>query len=140
MLKAGISEFLKRGFMAEDVQIGPSGFSVLFFHPAGFTETDSEDFDMHQIRESFGDGEMPEEMVKAFSKRQIFVPQNTYQAADQIRTAVGFLECICGDRTIATSGYKRGYDVMAENRRIFDSEANKDKLFLLKYLYMLDRV
>jgi hypothetical protein len=29
---------------------------------------------------------------------------------------------------------------MEENRRIFDSEASRDKIFLLKYLYMLDRV
>jgi hypothetical protein len=140
ILKAGISDFLKRGFMAEDIQVAPSGFSVLFFHPSGYTEIDGEDFGLQQIREVFGDGEMPEEIVKAFSKRQIFVPQNTYQAADQIKTAVKFLECLCGDRTIATSGYKRGHHVMEENRRIFDSEASRDKIFLLKYLYMLDRV
>ena len=140
ILKAGISDFLKRGFMAEDIQVAPSGFSVLFFHPSGYTEIDGEDFGLQQIREVFGDGEMPEEIVKAFSKRQIFVPQNTYQAADQIKTAVKFLECLCGDRTIATSGYKRGHKVMEENRRIFDSEASRDKIFLLKYLYMLDRV
>ena len=140
ILKAGISDFLKRGFMAEDIHVAPSGFSVLFFHPSGYTEIDGEDFGFQQIREVFGDGEMPEEIVKAFSKRQIFVPQNTYQAADQIKTAVRFLECICGDRTIATSGYKRGHLVMEENRRIFDSETNRDKIFLLKYLYMLDRV
>ena len=140
ILKAGISDFLKRGFMAEDIQIAPSGFSILFFHPSGYTEIDGDDFGLQQSREIFGDGEMPEEVVRAFSKRQIFVPENTYQAADQIKTAVKFLECLCGDRTIATSGYHRGLRVMEENRRIFDSETSRNKIFLLNYLYMLDRV
>jgi hypothetical protein len=106
-LKAGISDFLKRGFMAEDIQIAPSGFSILLFHhPSGYTEIDGDDFGLlQQSPEIFGDRELPEEMVRAaFSKRQIFVPENTYQAADQIKTAVKFLERLCGDRTIATSG------------------------------------
>jgi hypothetical protein len=140
ILKAGLSDFLKRGFMSEDIQVAPSGFSVLFFHSSGHTETDGEEFGMQQIREAFGDGEMPEDMVKAFNRMQVFVPENTYKAADQIKTAVKFLECICGDRTIATSGYKCGLKILEDNRRIFDSEASRNKIFLLNYLYMLDRV
>ena len=137
ILKSGLSDFLKRGFLAEDIQVAPSGFSVLFFHSSGHTEVDSEEFGLQQLRESFGDGEMPEEMIKAFNKMQIFVPENTYKAADQIKTAIKFLECLCGDRTIATSGYSCGLRILEENRRIFDSESSRNKLFLLNYLYML---
>jgi hypothetical protein len=140
ILKAGVSDFLKRGFMAEDIQVGPSGFSILFFHPSGYSETDGQDFKFQQGREVFGKGEMPEEVIKALSSQQIFVPENTYQAADQIKTAIHFLECICGDRTIATSGYKFGLRMLEENRRIFDSETSLNKMFLLNYMYMLDRV
>lgn len=140
ILKAGISDFLKRGFMAEDIQLAPSGFSILFFHPSGYSETDGKEFRFQQGREVFGKGEMPDEVIKALSSQQIFVPENTYQAADQIRTAVKFLECLCGDRTIATSGYKFGLRMIEENRRIFDSETSLDPIFLLNYMYMLDRV
>jgi hypothetical protein len=140
ILKAGISDFLKRGFMAEDIQVAPSGFSILFFHPSGYSETDGQEFRFQQGREILGKGEMPEEVIKALSLQQIFVPENTYQAADQIKTAVKFLECLCGDRTIATSGYKFGLRMIEENRRIFDSETSLDKIFLLNYMYMLDRV
>jgi hypothetical protein len=140
ILKAGISDFLKRGFMAEDIQTAPSGFSILFFHPSGYSEIDGKEFRFQQGREVFGKGEMPEDVIKALSSQQIFVPENTYQAADQIRTAVKFLECLCGDRTIATSGYKFGLRMIEENRRIFDSESILDKTFLFNYMYMLDRV
>jgi len=140
ILKAGISDFFKRGFMAEDIQIAPSGFSILFFYPSGYSETDGQEFRLQQGREVHGKGEMPEEVIKALSLQQIFVPENTYQAADQIKTGVKFLECLCGDRTIATSGYKFGLRMLEENRRIFDSETILDKVFLLNYMYMLDRV
>jgi hypothetical protein len=75
LLKSRVSEFLKRGFVAEDVQVGPSGFLVLFFHPSSFTETDGDEFGIQQLRESFGDGKLPEEMMKAFSKLSITSPR-----------------------------------------------------------------
>ena len=68
LLKPGVGEFLKRGFISEDVQVGPSGFSVLFFHPLCYADTDSEEFSIQQLNESFGDGKLPEEMMKTFSR------------------------------------------------------------------------
>jgi hypothetical protein len=104
MLKAGVSEFLKREFVSEDILVGPSGFSVLFFFPSGYSKTDSEDIRMQQVRETFGDGDLPEEMIKAFSKLHLFVPDNTYKAAEQLQVAISFLESVCGGMTIATAG------------------------------------
>ena len=137
LLKSGVSEFLKRGFVAEDVQVGPSGFSVLFFHPSSFKETDGDEFGVQQLRESFGDGKLPEEMMKSFSKLNIYIPRNTYEAAEQVETAIRFLKCLCGENTIAIGGYNVGYDHLTRSRRLFEA---KDKLFLLNYMYMLDRV
>lgn len=137
LLKSGVSEFLKRGFVAEDIQVGPSGFSVLFFHPSSFTETDGDEFGVQQLRESFGDGKLPEEMMKAFSKLNIYIPKNTYEAAEQVETAIRFLKCLCGENTIAIGGYTVGHQHLTRSRRLFEA---KDKLFLLNYMYMLDRV
>jgi hypothetical protein len=76
--------------------------------------------------------------MKVFSKLHIFVPMNTYEAADQLKTAIKFLACLCGDMTIAIGGYRKGLYHLEKNRKLF--EAIKDKMFLLNYLYMLDRV
>jgi hypothetical protein len=116
MLKAGVSEFLKRGFVSEDILVGPSGFSVLFFFPSRNSETDSEDFGMQRVQETFGDGDLPEEMIKAL---HVFVPDNTYKAAEQLQVAISFLEIICGKMTIATAGYKRGLRYLTLNRTLF---------------------
>lgn len=137
LLKPGVGEFLKRGFVSEDVQVGPSGFSVLFFHPSCHADTDSEEFSIQQLNESFGDGKLPEEMMKTFSKLQIWVPQTVQDAEEQIDTAVRFLKSLCGESTIAVEGYDTGLSLLADNRRLFRARGT---LFLLNYMYMLDRV
>jgi hypothetical protein len=140
ILKSGLSEFLKRGPIAEDIHEAPSGFSVLFFHHSAYSEGDDESHSMQALREAYGDGEMPDDLVKAFSKLHIFVPTCTFRAGEQIKVAIQFLETICGEKTIATSGYQHGLRLLAEHRRLFEREADKDKMFLFNYLYLLDRI
>ena len=137
LLKPGVGEFLKRGFISEDIQVGPSGFSVLFFHPSCYADTDSKEFSIQQLNESFGDGKLPEEMMKTFSRLQIWVPQTVQDAEEQVDTAIRFLKSLCGESTIATGGYEAGLKQLSENRRLFRS---KGTMFLLNYMYMLDRV
>ena len=137
LLKPGVGEFLKRGFVSEDVQVGPSGFSVLFFHPSSYADTDSEAFGIQQLNKSFGDGKLPEEMMKTFSKLQIWIPQSVHDAEEQIEMAIQFLQSICGESTIATGGYLASLNQLTEHRRLF---RERGTLFLLNYMYMLDRV
>jgi hypothetical protein len=140
ILKSGLSEFLKRGPVAEDVHEAPSGFSVLFFHHSAYSEGDDESHSMQALREAYGDGELPDDLVKAFSKLHIFVPTCSFRAGEQIRAAVQFLEAVCGENTIATAGYKHGLRLLEEHRRLFEREADRDKMFLFNYLYLLDRM
>lgn len=139
MLKSGIADFLKRGLLADDIDVEPSGFSVLFFYGESYVEKDGEAFSRQQLRESYGDAGLSEEMLKAFNKREIFIPRNTYEAVDQIQTATAFLTWICGEDNIAAAGYKMGLKILQENKRVFDAELLRNKSFLVNYLYMLDR-
>mmetsp|Transcript_88008 Transcript_88008/g.172169 ORF Transcript_88008/g.172169 Transcript_88008/m.172169 type:complete len:831 (-) Transcript_88008:5093-7585(-) len=140
ILKSGLSEFLKRGPIAEDIREAPSGFSVLFFYHSAYSEGDDEAHSMQALREVYGDGEMPDDLVKAFSKLHIFVPTCTFRAGEQIKAAIQFLEAVCGEKTIATSGYRYGLRLLEEHRRLFEREADRDKMFLFNYLYLLDRM
>ena len=140
ILKSGLSEFLKRGPIAEDIHEAPSGFSVLFFHHSAYSEGDDESHSMQALREAYGDGEMPDDLVKTLSKLHIFVPTCTFRAGEQIKAAVQFLEALCGEKTIATSGYRHGLRLLEDHRRLFEREAEKDKMFLFNYLYLLDRM
>ena len=140
ILKSGLSEFLKRGPIAEDINEAPSGFSVLFFHHSAYSEGDDESHSMQALREAYGDGEMPDDLVKAFSRLHIFVPTCTFRAGEQIKAAVQFLETVCGEKTIATGGYRHGLRLLEEHRRLFERETDRDKMFLFNYLYLLDRI
>ena len=139
MLKSGVAEFLKRGLLADDIDVEPSGFSVLFFYGGSYVEKDGEAFSRQQLRESYGDAGLSEEMMTAFNKRDIFIPQNTYEAADQIQCTISFLNWVCGEENIAISGYQVGLKILQSHKRAFDAESSRTRSFLVNYLYMLDR-
>jgi hypothetical protein len=138
-LKSGLSDFLKRGFTADNIDVGPSGFSVLFFYPGTHTEVDGDDFNVQQLRETYGEGELPENLMKAFCRKEVYVPSNVYEAWDQIRCALAFLNAICGDRNIASEGYQVGLETLQRHPKKFEIEMSNNKMFLVSFLYMLDR-
>jgi len=140
ILKSGLSDFLMRGFDAEDVDDAPSGFSVLFFHCSKYSESDGAEFVAQRVRESFGDGEMDDVMIKMFSNLQIFLPSDTHKAEEQLDTASKFLKAVCGQNTIASGGYEAGAKTISRHRRRFEIAMEMDKLLLIKFLYFLDRL
>jgi len=140
MLKSGLADFLMRGFDAEDMDDAPSGFSVLFFHCARFSERDSADFVTHRVRETFGDGDLDNGMIKMFANLQIFIPVTVYEADEQLDTAIRFLKAICGENTIASGGFEIGRALMIDHQRMFKIGLERDRLILIKYLCFLDRI
>ena len=139
MLKSGVAEFLKRGLLADDIDVEPSGFSVLFFFGGSYIEKDGDAFSRQQLRESYGDVGLSEEMMRAFNKREIFIPKSTYEAVDQIQSTIAFLNWVCGEENIAVAGYQVGLEILQSHKRVFDAELSRTKSFLVNYLYMLDR-
>ena len=141
ILKSGLTEFIGGGFVAGDIDAGPAGFSVLYCFASSYTETDSTDFRKQQVKDAFGESKgLTEEMISAFEKQQIFVPDDTYKALEQLEVATSFLEAICGRDTIAREGYETGRLIMRGNKKKFDDWAKADSQFLLKYLLFLDRM
>jgi len=51
MLKSGVADFLKRGLLAEDIDLEPSRFSVLFLYGGSYVEEDGDAFSRQQLRE-----------------------------------------------------------------------------------------
>lgn len=47
---------------------------------------------------------------------------------------------MCGKETIAIEGYRYGKDLIKNDRALFEKARSEDRLFLFKYLYMLDRI
>lgn len=140
MLKAGLSDFLKKGPVAENIDIAPSGFSVLFFHPSDFQERDRNEFQLHLQRVLLGSDKVSEELTRDFADKKAFTPANTYGACEMLETAIIFLKAVCGPNTIAASGYQKGLDMIRSKRPKFEAQHRKDKHFLVSFLYFLDKV
>jgi hypothetical protein len=102
-------------------------------------EKDGEAFTRQQLRESYGDAGLSDEMLRAFNKKEIFIPRSTYEAIDQIQSAIAFLNWVLGDENIAVAGYKLGLEILQDHKKVFEVEVTRNKSFLVNYLYMLDR-
>ena len=141
VLKSGLTEFVGGGFVNGDIDAGPSGFSVLYCFASSYSETDSTDFRKQQVKDAFGESKgLTDEMIEAFEKQQIFVPDDTYKALEQIEVAVVFIEAVCGRDSIAAEGYSTGREILkSHKKKRFDDWAKSDPQFLLKYLLFLDR-
>ena len=141
ILKSGLTEFIGGGFVSGDIDGGPAGFSVLYCFASSYTETDSTDFRKQQVKDAFGESKgLTDEMVTAFEKQHIFVPDDTYKALEQLDVAISFLKAVCGRDTIATEGYATGRMILRGHKKKFDDWAKSDSQFLLKYLLFLDRM
>jgi hypothetical protein len=141
ILKSGLTEFIGGGFVSGDIDAGPTGFSVLYCFASSYTETDSTDFRKQQVKDAFGESKgLTDEMVTAFEKQHIFVPDDTYKALEQLDVAIAFLKAVCGRDTIATEGYSTGRMILRGHKKKFDDWAKSDLQFLLKYLLFLDRI
>jgi hypothetical protein len=141
VLKSGLTEFIGGGFVAGDIDAGPVGFSVLYCFASSYTETDSNEFRKQQVKDAFGESKgLTDEMVSAFEKQHIFVPDDSNKAMEQLEVAIAFLKSICGRDTIAVDGYAVGCQILKTNKKKFDDWSKSDAQFLLKYLLFLDRM
>ena len=141
VLKSGLTEFIGAGFVTGDIDSGPASFSVLYCFASSYIETDSTDFRKQQVKDAFGESKgLTDEMITAFEKQQIFVPDDTYKCMEQLEVAIAFLRAVCGKDTIATDGYEEGWSIIKGNKKRFDDWAKSDPQFLLKYLLFLDRM
>ena len=141
VLKSGLTEFIGAGFATGDIDAGPVSFSVLYCFASSYIETDSTDFRKQQVKDAFGESKgLTDEMITAFEKQQIFVPDNTYKCMEQLEVATAFLRSVCGQDTMAVDGYEEGRLTIKNNKKRFDDWARSDPQFLLKYLLFLDRM
>ena len=136
----GMIEFFSRGFLAQDVLEEPGGFTVFMCQPRDHIaqRTDMEKKQAYQ--DIFGSGELSDETLKAFVKKDWFVPADRYEAMEQLSVGISFLDLLTSNRGIASVGLRHGLRLLKENSTIVKAELRRDKLFLWKYQHLMDAV
>jgi hypothetical protein len=138
--KGGLINFLSSGFEAHDVDEQPGGFTLFMFSPLADAKPRSKKDRELAIRSVFGEGKVDDETVKYYLKNNLFLAKTLEQAERQIKTGVKFLEKITHKDSIGTRGYTYGLRLVEKYRRLFDKALKRDRMFMVKFSYLLDRV
>jgi hypothetical protein len=138
--KGGLINFLSSGFEAHDVDEQPGGFTLFMFSPLSDSAPHSKKDRELAIRSVFGEGKVDDETVRYYMKNNLFLAKTMEQGERQIKTGVKFLERLTYRESIGTGGYAYGLRLIERHRRLFDKALKRDRMFIVKFVYLLDRV
>ena len=62
------------------------------------------------------------------------------QGERQIKTGIKFLEKLTYRASIGTNGYAYGLKLIERHRRLFDKALNRDRMCIVKFIYLLNKV
>jgi hypothetical protein len=138
--KGGLINFLSSGFEAHDVDEQPGGFTLFMFSPLSDSQPRSKKDRELAIRSVFGEGKVDDDTVKYYMKNNLFLAKTMEQGERQIKTGIKFLEKLTYRDSIGTYGFAYGLRLIERHRRLFDKALNRDRMFIVKFTYLLDRV
>lgn len=133
------------GLHNADITVSLAGFSTSMFVPK---RVDQIDFTRkEQVRrlfqENLGDGDLPAETINDLAELKVYFVKwcDLDDAIKIMECCVSLLTFILGDHNIGANIYRKGLAWAQDNYNSMTSAINndKDKTFLLKYLYLLDR-
>jgi hypothetical protein len=132
--KGGLINFLSSGFEAHDIDEQPGGFTLFMFLPRSKKDREL------AIRSVFGEGKVDDNTVKYHMKNILFLAKTMEQGERQIKTGIKFLEKLTYRDSIGTYGFAYGLWLIEHHRRLFDKALKHDRIFIVKFIYLLDQV
>jgi hypothetical protein len=138
--KKGLLGFFANGFAANEIQESPGGFTIFMFRPITATHTKDKKGRQQQVRSMFGSTELDNEAVKYYAKNDFYLAETLEGLEEQIYTCIKCLEKFTERQGIATEGFEHGLRMLQDKKRIFHHLLSMDRLFPVKFAYLLDRV
>jgi hypothetical protein len=134
----GLTEFFVRGFSAPDFMDSPGGFTVFMCKPREHLDERTDWEKKQRLQDLFGSGDLSDETLKSFIKKDWFLPKDRSECEDQLEVAIQLLDLMTAKDGIGSAGYRYGLQLIKENRVMFSRETQNDKYFLWKFLHLLD--
>lgn len=138
VITSGLSKFLREGFRAEDIVEAPGGISPFSCQPASFVSVRTAEEEKQFMQDNFGNGKLNDEVLDALAKKVWFIPSSMLEATDMIETLIGLLDLLTNTNSIASEGYRFGLTTMKKHKRMFAIAEQKDKMFWVKFIYLMD--
>ena len=103
--KKGLTQFFSSGYMASNIHLKPSGFTIFMFHPNKTSTGRSAKMSQQAIQAMFGDAKIDDESAKYYSSQDFYLAKNLTDFEGQLETCINFLELMTTTRGIASEGY-----------------------------------
>jgi hypothetical protein len=136
----GLIQFFSSGYMATDIHLKPSGFSIFMFHPDKTSSGRSTKITQQAIQAMFGDTKIDDESVKYYASQDFFLAHDLTSFESQLDTCISFLEMMTRPKGIATEGYRHLRTLIREEYRTFSNLFLGDSQFGARLGYLADRV
>jgi hypothetical protein len=133
------AKFLRTGFVANDIDECPGGFTLLMFRPLKYPVARSVKAEQNAIRQMLGETKVDPETVKFYAENEFFIAMETAHLEDQLTMGLRMLSLLTGPDSIALDGYKYGLETLHENYRMFERFFREDPLFGARFAHLLDK-
>jgi hypothetical protein len=136
----GLLGFFANGFAANDITEAPGGFTIFMFRPLTAPHSSDKKGRRQQVRSMFGSTELDDDAVSYYAENDFYLANSLEGLEEQIYTCIKCLEKLTEREGIATEGFEHGLRMLQKNKRVFLSLLSMDRLFPVKFAYLLDRV
>jgi hypothetical protein len=131
-----LAQFMATGVMSRHQ---PGGFTLFMFKPMGLRRR-TKDETKEMLRSAMGEYKVNDKILRDLAKTDWHLPMDIDSALRQIQTGWRFLELLFCEDTIAAEGYRCGETVLKTHRYRIAKALETDKLFLVRYLHLLDSI
>jgi hypothetical protein len=110
------------------------------FKPITATHTKDKKGRQQQVRSMFRSTALNNKAIKYYAKNDFYLAKNLKGLKEQIYTCIKCLKKFTGRNGIATKGFEHKLKMLQDHKQIFHHLFRMDRLFPVKFAYLLDRV
>ncbi len=140
MSKGGKINFLASGLKAHNMDKQPDSFMLFMFSLLLDASLNSKKDRELAIRLVFGEGKVDNDTVKYNMKNNLFLANTMEQGERQIKTGVKFLKKLTYRGSTRTVGFAYDLKLIECHQRLFDQALKCNQMFIMKFVYLLDRI
>jgi hypothetical protein len=138
--QSGIIKIFAKGFQAPNFLNVPDGFTAFNCFPRSKLTDRSLEETRQFYQELFGNGDLTDEKMKTITKTDWFLPSTRHQGMDQLKVTIKLIDMLTSKNGIASAGYRYGRRLAEREDELFDQQIEKDPLFMVKFVHLLDAV
>jgi hypothetical protein len=124
----GLIQFLSTGYENKNLDNKSGGFTFFMFRPSYVKGAHNPKMMEQSIHKSFGDTQLSNTTIKHYAKMNFFLPATYKDFIIQLETTFKFLKIFTQRKGIASSGYRKAFKIMSEDKRRYSPLFTADTL------------